>query len=412
MDLQIIPFRTVNTALIRAQDEGTETKLFNTRHHPHDKIAAIVPETATFKHVHPDERVQHLNNWLELIMQTQGETEWDTSTFRLTPLLMQGLVDAYTVYNARGKPNLDRTAELLELFPRKTPAGVLTRNIFEGYTPSDVEQLLGPDGLAGHVPQEYVELFADKHIPPLLPYFLRLDACSTKDGFRRGAPVHTLEDVIIDLSTSLRAAGALSSILDPSSTFPQSSAQVSAATPAPEPQQRQDQPQTANLCLLPFNRHMSTDHEFRVFCPPDPSRVVAISQYKWHAPFFTNDRNRAQEICNTVYEGALTIHQDIMAFVQKDGREFIREKIHSEGFVMDVLFVEGEVESETETESGGEGKEGAGEEDGRRGDHVQLVEINPFGAMSGCGSALFQWIVDARVLYGVNEGVQFRITMD
>jgi hypothetical protein len=34
---------------------------------------------------------------------------------------------------------------------------------------------------------------------------------------------------------------------------------------------------------------------------------------------------------------------------------------------------------------------------------VQLVEINPFGAMSGCGACLFQWVVDGRVLYGLEE---------
>lgn len=39
--------------------------------------------------------------------------------------------------------------------------------------------------------------------------------------------------------------------------------------------------------------------------------------------------------------------------------------------------------------------------------------MNPFGAMSGCGSSLFHWIKDARVLYGFGgaEEVEFRVAM-
>ncbi|KAH6028547.1 hypothetical protein HBI54_229090 [Parastagonospora nodorum] len=42
---------------------------------------------------------------------------------------------------------------------------------------------------------------------------------------------------------------------------------------------------------------------------------------------------------------------------------------------------------------------------------VQLVELNPFGAMSGCGACLFNWIIDARMLYGL-EHVGFAIVLD
>lgn len=41
---------------------------------------------------------------------------------------------------------------------------------------------------------------------------------------------------------------------------------------------------------------------------------------------------------------------------------------------------------------------------------VQLVEVNPFGAMSGCGACLFHWVRDARQMYGFEEEVEFRIT--
>jgi hypothetical protein len=48
-------------------------------------------------------------------------------------------------------------------------------------------------------------------------------------------------------------------------------------------------------------------------------------------------------------------------------------------------------------------------EDGKGG--VMLIELNDFGAMSGCGSCLYHWIRDARVLYGLEEKVEFRIAV-
>lgn len=43
---------------------------------------------------------------------------------------------------------------------------------------------------------------------------------------------------------------------------------------------------------------------------------------------------------------------------------------------------------------------------------IMLLELNDFGAMSACGSALFQWIEDAETLYSVkeDEAIQLRVT--
>lgn len=46
------------------------------------------------------------------------------------------------------------------------------------------------------------------------------------------------------------------------------------------------------------------------------------------------------------------------------------------------------------------------------GGEVQLVEVNPYGAMSGCGSCVFDWIGDARVLYGMEGEIEVRIVVD
>ena len=42
---------------------------------------------------------------------------------------------------------------------------------------------------------------------------------------------------------------------------------------------------------------------------------------------------------------------------------------------------------------------------------VRLIELNDFGAMSGCGACLFHWIQDARVMYGVSEGIEVRVAV-
>jgi hypothetical protein len=39
------------------------------------------------------------------------------------------------------------------------------------------------------------------------------------------------------------------------------------------------------------------------------------------------------------------------------------------------------------------------------------VEINPFGALSGCGACLFNWVLDGKVLYGLEEA-QFILTVE
>ncbi|KAF2121333.1 hypothetical protein BDV96DRAFT_667972 [Lophiotrema nucula] len=47
----------------------------------------------------------------------------------------------------------------------------------------------------------------------------------------------------------------------------------------------------------------------------------------------------------------------------------------------------------------------------RRPDEVILIEINPFGALSGCGGSLFNWALDGRVMYGLEQPV-FAVTLE
>jgi hypothetical protein len=43
---------------------------------------------------------------------------------------------------------------------------------------------------------------------------------------------------------------------------------------------------------------------------------------------------------------------------------------------------------------------------------IQLIEINPFGALSRCEACLFNWGLDARVLYGLEEDMIFIVTQE
>lgn len=47
------------------------------------------------------------------------------------------------------------------------------------------------------------------------------------------------------------------------------------------------------------------------------------------------------------------------------------------------------------------------------GGKMELIELNHSGAMSGCGSALFHWLDDARLLYGLKtpHEIEFRVTI-
>jgi hypothetical protein len=159
---------------------------------------------------------------------------------------------------------------------------------------------------------------------------------------------------------------------------------------------------------------MDTSREFRVFCPPvwSPSalsdkykhrhrgeatqiqrndgqplgRITVISQYRWHAPYHGQSLAAVEADAEKVLTAATSIHARILshAATSTDSRDIL-QRLRTEGFVFDVF----------EAANG----------------EMQLLEINPFGAMSGCGSCLFHWMADAELLYGAQQEVQVRLTM-
>lgn len=194
-------------------------------------------------------------------------------------------------------------------------------------------------------------------------WFLRFDACSAKDSAARSSVVQSAADIINRACTSLRAAQALEDILNNES----------------------DPFQKANIFLVPFNPAMDPSREFRVFCPPLVGRISAISQYNWHKPSTTMSLEDVAKRAEKIYEASRGIYTQITRHSNNLRDVSLVEKMRTEGFTFDVL----------ETPAG----------------EIQLVEINPFGAMSGCGSCLFHWLQDAKVLYGLEERVEVRVAL-
>ena len=144
-------------------------------------------------------------------------------------------------------------------------------------------------------------------------------------------------------------------------------------------------------------------------------RVSAISQYRWHAPWKGGKKGEsAQETAQRVLAGAEKLRENIVRHAEKlkaevevegesegrasEGMVWVLERLRDEGWVFDVYDAAGGAAG-TEPENG-------------MGDEVQLVKVNPFGAMSGCGSCLFHWIRDAEVLYGVREECEIRVAVE
>ncbi|MCJ1332778.1 hypothetical protein MMC10_009472 [Thelotrema lepadinum] len=197
-------------------------------------------------------------------------------------------------------------------------------------------------------------------------FFVRLDFCSLKDG-RGPAIPRTIEDLIGRIVSSLRACRALEDALEPGVV------------------------DKVRLYLLPFRVDIDLGREYRVFCPPGIGvhRITAISQYRWHEPWPGGATGETPEQAGQrILDGAMIMHDSIVRHalaLKEDGDASVMDSLEKEGFTFDVFDT---------------------------GSEVQLVEVNPFGAMSGCGSCLFHWIRDAETLYGKKEDVEVKLALE
>ncbi|KAI8948040.1 hypothetical protein F4801DRAFT_558465 [Xylaria longipes] len=223
------------------------------------------------------------------------------------------------------------------------------------------------------IDEEIVPAFESLTFPPE-GLFMRLDACSAKDGVQKrpGMPavpgtsaLHSVNEILLLLLTSCRARNALFGTLEGDA-------------------------EVFELFFTPWNARMRGDREYRVFCPPfrpaDSLRISAISQYRWHREwlFFAPGERRNQAV-EKIVEGIDGITKQIAA--ELDAEDEMDDLLMRQGLTFDVFF------------------------DEERG-LVQLVELNVFGARSACGSCLFHWIRDRETLegHGEPEDVEFRVT--
>lgn len=194
-------------------------------------------------------------------------------------------------------------------------------------------------------------------------WFIRLDQVSPKDSPLINGPVQSIKEVIVKLASSMRAYGALKR--------------------EKEDADRQGRSVAIKAVLNPWNKNMDPKLEFRCFVPPPAARdskmtahklkFSAISQYRWWAPFEALEGQDAQGFARIIHEGAERVLKMIVKHAEDELERGILEMLIQYGFTFDVSL--------------------------QKKNDVQLIELNPFGALSGCGGCLFNWIRDARALY-------------
>lgn len=199
-------------------------------------------------------------------------------------------------------------------------------------------------------------------------FFVRLDTCSLKDALVGNGYIKDVQDLWTRLATSARGMSGIRSLRDSDMSMP------------------------VYVYLFPWREGMRTELEYRVYCPPllaggigprksAEAKISAISQYNWHTPWYhSSANNEHQNIAQRLLKSCQVLHKEIMA------HPAMTEQVKSRGFVFDVI------------------------EDPRTQD-VQLIELNAFGAMTGCGACLFHWVRDAKLLYGLEEKVEVRVTI-
>jgi hypothetical protein len=210
-------------------------------------------------------------------------------------------------------------------------------------------------------------------------WFIRLDQMSPKDSPLGGdLPSSTFVDIITKICSSMRAFGCMQSAKEDSERGGDES--------GPRLQ----------LILNLWNDEMDPAKEFRVFVPPPAARGIAephiddleisgISQYRWHQTLQITPGRTAKWVVDRVAEGAQSMLADVVLYMESKMETDMQNLLLEHGFSFDIAL----------QESGS----------------VQLIEMNPFGAMSGCGACLFNWVLDARMLYALDEG-EIAVTLE
>jgi hypothetical protein len=225
----------------------------------------------------------------------------------------------------------------------------------------------GATRTTGKVPELYKQELLDpgvfktlfrQYCPPR-GYFVRLGAASVKDGVHAPRGLMSPMDVVEHLSTSDRALNAIRDCLHAS--------------------------QSVLVYFVPFDPSFDSRLEYRCFsCPISPichtPKVTAISQYRWAAQGYIN--RHTETFFSHVLSLVQNMHRNILEYARCWSPNIARG-LHEHGFVFDIRCLYG--------------------------GQVQLVGLNSFGIASSCGSALFNWLYDAELLYGGKDDVEIRV---
>lgn len=215
---------------------------------------------------------------------------------------------------------------------------------------------------AEELEEDIIPAFSSLSFPPQ-GLFMRLDACSAKDGARRDpdkASLNSPEDILHLLVTSTRARNAMVASLDKGAPIV--------------------------VYFLPFDARMGSANEYRVFCPPGGKKVSAISQYQWYKPWKFEQKHRDDVFghIRRVKDKSEMIRLHIIQELQQ-GDE-MDDLLLQQGFTFDIMF----------DDSTGK---------------CDLIELNVFGIRSACGSCLFHWVKDWEILSGKDSATpEFRVS--
>ncbi len=305
----------------RSHADNSARARFNTSFHT-EREAPDLP-------TRPSEKPYSFKRWLPLILRSRGLASSDAQ------------VVTFSLAQAR-------------LLPRVAEASIPSRSINRIYREE--------------IDEEIVPVFESLIFPPE-GLFMRLEACSAKDGAQKipgNSALRSVQEILLLLLTSLRARNALFNALEGDA-------------------------KVFELFFTPWNGRMRSEREYRVFCPPfrpaESLRISAISQYRWHKQWLfhlASDELRKQAV-EKVAEGSNAIRKQIAKGL--DVEDEMDDMLMRQGLTFDVFFDEER-------------------------DLVQLVELNVFGVRSACGSCLFQWVRDRKTLEGrgEHEDVEFRVT--
>ena len=439
MDLHTIPKRTIQAAIDGARLTFGEVTAFNTAFRPRAAIEAFVPHL-----IHRTPPTAPFDNGVRQPLITASQGFGAGYRFSLPRFAARAIVDATKGFALTGRMTEETVQDVLELWPRLAEFVPQPPPSSPAAEPSELTVGLGI------VPTNVV--FGNT----ALEWLVRLDACSAKDSPVKG-PLHSLHGVVRQLCSSPRAGNALARALAAEddcgegtplrpltvylvpynramdrrfeyrifcppggggiSTVSQyrwterwaslDSRSDSSSSAGSGDKSSAGSGSKSSAGSIPDRR--VSNHSDHVYPDDDLNRKYDPEGYSTEATF--DDWRRAER----VLRGAEAVYKEIISFAKKvdaQRAESATGKINLASYMPDPI--------SPLSRSGRSSADSMGDETlsnilrrdgftfnvlegGPDAKELQLVELNCFGAMSACGSCLFEWIRDAEALYGVQR---------